>query len=135
MSSEQEIYKSYNLPSWSPPSWAFGVVWPLLYVLMFISFGSLLWKNSQGQLGASSVLIIPIAINIVANLLYTYLQFGTSLKWLAALDIIIIIATLLYIIPTAIQNDEIAWAGWLNVPYLLWVSFAFILQMWINIHN
>jgi tryptophan-rich sensory protein len=79
------------------------------------------------------VLALPFALNILTNIAFTPLQFGLQIPWLALLDVVAVIATLVWgmvwVWPYA------RWVVWMNIPYLLWGTFAFVLQfsiVWLN---
>jgi tryptophan-rich sensory protein len=76
---------------------------------------------------------LPFLLNIIFNLLYTPIQFGLKNNYLASIDIILVLGTLIWAL-IAIY-PLVRWIAIVNIPYLLWVSFATILQLtitWIN---
>lgn len=124
-------YSQLTKPSWSPPAWLFGPVWTFLYVLIFISFGKVFlmtWKKEIGMMIA-----LPFVLNLIFNFAFTSLQFGLKNNYLAAVDILLILATLLWAM-IAIRPYA-PWIAYLQIPYLLWVCFATVLQLtvtWLN---
>ena len=135
----RQIYQQYKLPSWAPPPKLFGIVWPILYVLMFFSFSSVFVKYFQGAV--DKAFIAPFIINVIANALFVTLQVKGfqqqgAFKWIASIDILVIWATLWVILNKTINGmNGLQWVGWMNVPYFLWVSFAFVLQVYISLTN
>lgn len=127
-------YKSYILPSWAPPSYLFGIVWPILYILMFISFS---WVGIQYFRDEVTVIfMLPFLINVIANLLFVWLQFKQGWKWLATVDILVVWGSLLVILQQTLGPEgKLAWIGWTNVPYFIWVSFATVLQGFVAYYN
>jgi benzodiazapine receptor len=109
-------YKSLKRPSWTPPDWAFPVVWTILYLMIAIA-GWLVWK-AQGFGPALAVW----GVNIVVNALWSYFMFGRKNIALALADVALLwLLTAAFIV---IANSVDKTAGWLFVPYLVWVSIA-----------
>jgi len=123
-------YAFINKPLFSPPNWIFGPVWTLLYILMGIS-AFLIWKK-RDNLKTKSALIF-YGIQLILNALWSIIFFGMHNPGLALLEIIIL---WLFILITLIKFYKInKTAGLLFIPYLLWVSFASILNYAIWILN
>lgn len=87
-------YSQLIKPSWAPPSWLFGPVWTVLYVIIAISFGAVFWKALTRQL--PGVVALPFALNLVFNVAFTPLQFGLRSNFLAAIDILFVLITLIW---------------------------------------
>jgi benzodiazapine receptor len=126
-----DIYSQLAKPSWAPPGWVFGPVWTALYIVIAISFGYVVMSFFRGRVPFRAFL--PFALNIVFNLAFTPLQFGLQNNLLAAMDIVLVLGTLLWAL-IAIY-PRIAWVSYANIPYLLWVSFATVLQLTITYLN
>ena len=124
-------YSKLKKPSWSPPSWIFGPVWTFLYVLIILSFGSVFLQAWQAQI--PYLLVIPFVLNLIFNFTFTTIQFGLKNNFLASIDILLIVITLLWgmiaIYPYA------SWITYIQIPYLLWGSFATALQLTITFLN
>lgn len=124
-------YSTLIKPSWAPPSWLFGPVWSVLYVIIAITYGTVFYKIYTKEL--SPVVALPFALNLVFNFSFTYFQFTLKNNLLASIDILFILTTLawaLFVIYPCIK-----WIALANIPYLLWVLFATVLQLtitWIN---
>jgi tryptophan-rich sensory protein len=127
----RKTYKSYKQPPLSPPDWAFVVVWPILYILIFISYGFVFYQWVNGHV--SGFLALFFIINLVANGLFTYFQFKLGNNLLASADIIVILATI--IITMVLVWPSYHWVTYLQIPYLLWVTFATYLQFGVTILN
>jgi tryptophan-rich sensory protein len=127
----QKTYTNYKRPPLSPPPYLFGVVWPILYILIIISYGFVFWQVLRGNIAGS--LAIPFAINLVANGLFTYFQFKLNNNFLATLDIIIILFTI--IITMFIIWPHYHWVTYMQIPYLVWVAFATYLQIGVTVLN
>ncbi len=124
-------YQTLIKPSWSPPSWLFGPVWTFLYILIVISFGRVFVLFVQKRI--PFIVLLPFILNLIFNLSFTYFQFGLKNNYLAAVDILLVLGTLIWamigIFPFA------KWITYIQIPYLLWVSFAAILQLTITYLN
>ena len=131
MNESYSWYSQLIKPSWAPPSWLFGPVWTFLYVLIFISFGSVFLKVFKKELPA--FVLIPFVLNLVFNFSFTYLQFGLKNNYLAALDVVLVLGTLIWAM--VIIYPYAKWVALINIPYLLWVLFATTLQLTITYLN
>jgi len=131
MSPTYSWYSSLIKPSFAPPSWIFGPVWTVLYIIIAITFIRVFYLAFSKVI--PGIVVIPFILNLVFNFAFTPLQFGLQNNYLAAIDIILVLATLVWAI-FAIwpYSRTLAYA---QIPYLLWVSFATILQLtitWLN---
>lgn len=124
ISSVSSWYFELNKPSFNPPSWVFGPVWVTLYFLMGISL-YLVWNKS-----AKKTLAITIfGIQLFLNSLWPVLFFGLRNPFFALIEIILLwISILLSIIYFKKISKT---AAYLLIPYLLWVSFAGILNFFL----
>ena len=129
-----DAYGSYQAlvkPSWAPPSWIFGPVWTALYAIIAVSFGAVFYKVFRKEV--PRVVALPFVLNLVFNLSFTYFQFGLQNNALAAADILLCLATLVWALVAVYPYAR--WIALVNIPYLLWVSFATILQLSITFLN
>jgi translocator protein len=117
-------YVNYIKPTWAPPAWVFGPVWSFLYVLIAISFGYVFYKYFTKKIGWNTAL--PFALNLVFNLAYTPIMFRLGDILLATVDILLVLATLIWMMIVARKKT---WIVYMNIPYLLWVVFATLLQL------
>jgi tryptophan-rich sensory protein len=124
-------YQQLVKPTWAPPSWLFGPVWTILYVLIAISFGAVFYKAFTKQI--SWLIAFPFILNLIFNFAFTPLQFGLQNNFVAAVDILLILGTLIWALIAI--HPHMAWVSYVNIPYLLWVSFATILQLTITYLN
>jgi tryptophan-rich sensory protein len=131
MNNSYNWYSQLIKPSWAPPSWIFGPVWTILYILIIISFGKVFisaWQRSIPLLVA-----LPFLLNIIFNLAFTPLQFGLKNNLLAGVDIVLVLGTLIWAI--VVIFPYIRWVSYILIPYLLWVSFATVLQLTVTYLN
>jgi len=129
-----EAYNWYSTlikPSWSPPSWIFGPVWTFLYVIIAFTFGTVFWKAYLGKI--SWIVALPFALNLVFNFAFTPLQFGLKNNLLAAIDILLVLGTLIWALLAIWPHAR--WIFYMNLPYLFWVLFATFLQLTITYLN
>ncbi len=124
-------YATLIKPAWAPPSWIFGPVWSVLYAIIFITFGYVFYKVFRGEW--PMILALPFVLNLIANAAFTPLQFGLQNNLLASFDIAIVLVTL--IVALVMVFPYAPWIAYGNIPYLLWVSFATVLQFTITYLN
>jgi len=114
-------YSKIKKPRFNTPNKIFGPVWTLLYLLMGISLYLILTSGKDITLP-----IIIFSIQLVLNIVWSFLFFGLRKPFFAFLEIIILWLSILatIIIFYAISKP----AAYLLIPYLLWVSFASLLN-------
>jgi benzodiazapine receptor len=124
-------YSQLIKPSFAPPSWIFGPVWTVLYAIIIVSFGyvATLYFNKH----ISFLTVLPFLLNVVFNVLFTPLQFGLKNNLLASIDIAFVLGTLIWALIAIYPHAR--WVTFINIPYLLWVSFATVLQFSITVLN
>ncbi|MDD4804253.1 MAG: tryptophan-rich sensory protein [Candidatus Pacebacteria bacterium] len=128
---QYDWYSTLIKPSFSPPSWIFGPVWTVLYIFIAISFGYVIYLYLKGKI--PFIVLLPFILNLIFNFSFTYLQFGLQNNYLAAVDILLVLGTLIWSIIAIFPY--IVWVTYINIPYLFWISFATILQLtitWLN---
>ncbi|MDR6846793.1 TspO/MBR family protein [Flavobacterium granuli] len=125
-------YPTLIKPSFNPPNWVFAPVWSTLYIMMGIAAG-LVWNRIDFEKELVKKALQFFAIQLALNALWSYLFFGLKNPMLAGLEIIIL---WLMIYETYIQFVKInKISGYLFISYLLWVSFATVLNgaiWWLN---
>jgi translocator protein len=129
-------YDSYDYsqlikPFWSPPEWIFGPVWKILYILIAISYGKVFLLACQQRLTA--IVILPFTLNLVFNFVFTPLRFGVKNNSWAVIDVILIISTLIWAMITIFPH--VRWVTYIQIPYLLWMVYAAVLQITITYLN
>tara|TARA_B100000989_G_scaffold265827_2_gene218939 strand:- start:470 stop:991 length:522 start_codon:yes stop_codon:yes gene_type:complete len=125
-----EWYRSLERSAYNPPGWAFGVVWPALYVMMTIAAWHV-WRNRKRY--AIGKPLAYFVAQLAINIGWTPIFFGMQAPTLAlfSLATIIILAGI-----TTFHFFRITFkAGMLMLPYMAWLCFAFYLNGYIVTHN
>ncbi len=130
-SSFKTTYSDINQPSFSPPSWVFGPVWTILYTLMGIS-AYLVYKKGIENPDVKSALVF-FSIQLFLNFLWSIIFFGLSNLLLALIEIIILWGFIMAMIISFKKVSKTA--AYMQIPYILWVTFAAILNFTIWILN
>ena len=136
MNNAYNWYSTLVKPSWAPPSWLFGPVWTVLYAIIAVTFGTVFYKAVTGKL--PWIVALPFALNLIFNFSFTYFQFGLKNNLLASIDILLVLGTLIWLVSQklpSVGGADLNWIRYANIPYLLWVSFATVLQLtitWMN---
>ncbi len=124
-------YSTLIKPEWAPPGWLFGPVWSVLYTIIAISFGYVAYLFFKGVI--PFLVLLPFILNLIFNFSFTYFQFGLQNNLLASLDIVLVLGTLIWAL--YVIYPHVPGVTYANIPYLLWVSFATVLQMTITYLN
>ncbi len=127
-------YSRLIKPIWAPPSWLFGPVWSVLYIIIAITFGTIFYKVYNREL--PMIVALPFILNLFFNLIFTPIQFTLKNNLLASIDILLIVVTLIWALLVIWNNyPALRWIAYANVPYLLWGIFATCLQLTITYSN
>jgi tryptophan-rich sensory protein len=117
-------YAAIQKPGFTPPGWVFGPVWTILYLLMGVA-AFLVWQRGLGSRPVRTALVWFL-VQLALNAAWTPVFFGLHRIGLALLVIVllwaVIVVTMYYFFRVSRP------AGLLLVPYLLWVSFATVLN-------
>lgn len=130
-SSSAAWYAQLVKPFFAPPASVFGPVWTLLYLIIAVSFGYVLLQTLKRRFPFR--VLLPFILNLVFNLAYTPIQFGLKNNAMASVDILLVLATLVWALAAVWPRAR--WVALVNIPYLLWVAFATVLQLsitWLN---
>lgn len=119
-----EWYPSLNAPSFKPPNWLFGPVWSFLYTCMAIA-AFLVWRKGWNSLGVKVALSL-YGVQLILNSLWSIIFFNWHLLGFALFEIIVLLITIILTFLNFRRIDT--WAGILFIPYILWVSFASVLN-------
>lgn len=124
-------YSKLKKPAWAPPEQLFGQVWSVLYPIIFGINIYIIYLLSSGKIGWRTGL--PFWINLFFNFLFTPLQFGLRSNLLAAIDIVLVLATIIWSMIAIWPHSKIIFI--LLIPYLVWVVIATALQISILVLN
>lgn len=125
--SDSSWYLSLDKPTFNPPSWIFGPVWSVLYLMMGIALGKI-WKARAAYRWPLMIFILKFVFNLAWSPLFFYCQRVD----LALIDISLLWICLVALIVITYYNKNIFL---LLLPYLMWVSFAWILNYNIYLLN
>jgi tryptophan-rich sensory protein len=126
-----EWYNTLSKPSWTPAPATIGLIWQILYPVILVSFGFVFVQAIRKKL--PWLVALPFAINLVANLIFTPIQFGMRNLPLAAVDILIVWFTIIWMMVAVWRHNR--WVAVGQVPYFVWVSLATVLQFSITAMN
>lgn len=124
-------YQQLAKPTWAPPSWLFGPVWTILYVVIAASFGAVFYKVATRQI--PTIVALPFLLNLLFNFIFSPIQFNLRNNLLASVDIVLVLLTLIWAMVAIYPHMK--WVSYVQIPYLLWVMFATVLQLtitWMN---
>ncbi|MDZ7773144.1 MAG: TspO/MBR family protein [Balneolaceae bacterium] len=117
------FYRELALPTWAPPAWLFGPVWTVLYLLMGVA-AWLIWREEGHTRRRSALGLFVVQLGL--NALWSWLFFAWELGGPAFFDICILLIVIAVML-NAFRSIHPLAAG-LLVPYLLWVTFASVLN-------
>jgi len=115
-------YTSLNKSDLNPPGYVFGIVWPILYILMMVS----------AFISYEKVFIV-FNIQLVLNAGWSWLFFKFQMPLVSLLDIYLLIALNIFILTLMFKESKLAFL--LFIPYVVWISFASYLNLFIVINN
>jgi len=126
-------YASLIKPDFAPPEMWFGIAWGIIYPLIALAFVLLLKKHFDKKLTSDELLPLFV-LNLIGNALFTPAQFLLRSNVLASIVILWILGTLGWFMVRVYKDSKLIF--WILMPYLLWVSFATVLQVmitWMNL--
>ena len=122
-------YTNINQPFFAPPGYIFPIVWTILYILMGISSYIVLESNSYGKNNA----LRTYYIQLIVNLLWSFIFFTFKWYFFAFIWILLLIYLVFKMIKEFLNINKLS--GYLQMPYLLWLIFACILNFVIFLIN
>ena len=126
-----EWYNALAKPSWTPDPSFIGLMWQIIYPIILVTFGFVFVQAARKKIPRS--IAVPFAINLIANVIFTPIQFGLRNLTLASLDILVVWGTILWMVVAIWRHYR--WVALAQAPYLAWVSTATVLQLSINWMN
>lgn len=127
-------YMDLNRAPWSPPNWAFGPVWTVLYIILAV-YGWALWHKFYGRFQSRfrQPVIKAYFLQLFFNFLWSPLFFWYHYTWLAFFDLVLVI----YFTNKTMKHTRyfsVPMSRWL-VPYMIWLCYAATLNYYIAAHN
>ena len=113
-------YSQIILPSFNPPSWVFGPVWTVLYILMSVAIWRI-WINYY-----DNKILNLYFLHLFFNMIWSIIFFGFHQIFLALLNLLIILFFIIWLMKIYYKTTKLSFL--LMVPYLLWSSFALLLN-------
>ena len=124
-------YNALDKPAWTPAPATISLIWMILYPIIVVSFGFMFVQAFRRK--APWRVALPFAVNLLANLLFMPFFFGLRNLPLAALDIVIVWASIICCM--VVVWPVYRWVAVAQAPYLVWVSIATVLQLSITALN
>ena len=124
-------YDGLIKPAWTPSGQTIGTIWSILYPVLFVSAGYVFFQVLRGRMPRAVAL--PFILNLAANFAFTPIQFGLRNNPLAAVDILVVWATIPWM--AAAVWPHARWVAVAQGPYFAWVSLATVLQLSITWSN
>lgn len=116
-------YATLNQPSFNPPNWLFGPVWTTLYIIMGISL-YMVWILPTGK--ERNMALLAFGVQLALNFGWSFFFFYFKAIGFALIEIVVLWMSIVGMI--VLFNKVKPIAAYMNIPYLLWVSFATILN-------
>tara|TARA_B100001996_G_scaffold293416_1_gene233598 strand:+ start:109 stop:576 length:468 start_codon:yes stop_codon:yes gene_type:complete len=120
--SKEPWYSSINKPSFNPPDWVFAPVWTTLYIFMAIAIW-LIWTSPR----KTKKIFYIYFIHLLFNATWSIVFFGFHQIFLALINIVLIIFFIIWLIKLYLPLNKVSF--YLMIPYLVWCSYAFILNL------
>ena len=127
----RDWYDALEKPTWTPEPATIGLIWQILYPIILVTFGIVFVQAFRKRL--PWMVALPFAINFLANIAFTPIQFGMRTLSLATVDILIVWGTILWMMVSVWRHMK--WIAIAQIPYFIWVSIATVLQMAITWRN
>lgn len=126
----RQIYTSFIKPPLSPPGWLFGVIWPVLYLLMGIA-AYIIYQTPQTPDRNKATTLYWVQLFV--NFLWPIIFFRFEWYWLAVIVILLLDVLVIMTMIWFYRIDKRA--GYLLIPYLIWILFATYLNIGIAMLN
>ena len=119
-----EWFNTLAKPSFNPPSFLFGLVWTALYILMGVSM-VLIWNTFKTELRQKALAVF--GVQLFFNFWWSILFFSFHTIYLSVVDILLMWFLIIYMIILFKKIKPVA--AYLQIPYLVWVTFATVLNI------
>jgi len=119
-----KVYQSLNKPSFSPPAYVFPIVWTILFFLMAVA-AYRIWMIGESGINVKKALILYV-VQLILNFFWSIIFFRFNLLGLAFVELIFLLVFILLTTFEFYKHDKIA--TYLMIPYIIWVTFAGILN-------
>ena len=126
-------YQSLNKLSFSPPNWIFGPVWTVLYAFMSIAIWVVYEKSKKSDLIFSRKILRYYFGHLAVNFSWSFIFFYFHLIFFAFINILVLIITIILLMNLYFPRSKISFI--LMVPYLIWVTFAAVLNLGLYLIN
>ncbi len=126
-----EWYDSLAKPAWTPEPAFIGLMWQIIYPIIIVTFGFVFVQALRKKIPRA--VAIPFAINLMANVIFTPIQFGLRNLTLASVDILVVWGSIVWLVLAIWKHYR--WIAVAQMPYFAWVSTATVLQLSINWMN
>ena len=126
-----EWYNSLAKPAWTPEPAFIGLMWQIIYPIIIVTFGFVFVQAARKKIPRA--VAIPFVINLIANLIFTPIQFGLRNLTLASIDIVVVWGSIVWMVFAIWKHYR--WIAIAQTPYFVWVSTATVLQLsisWMN---
>lgn len=124
-------YDALAKPSWTPDGGTIGMIWATLYPIIAVTHGFVFVQAYRNRIPRR--IAIPFAVNLVANLAFSPIQFWLQNLPLAWLDILVVLGSIVWCMVAVWRHYR--WVAIAQIPYLAWVSTATVLQTAITFSN
>ena len=124
-------YDALTKPAWTPSPGTISLIWTILYPIIIVSFGFVIYKTIRGSI--PWLVALPFIINLIANILFMPIFSGLRNLPLATADILIVLGTIVWTFVAIWPQNR--WVAVAQIPYLVWVSIATVLQVTITVKN
>ena len=124
-------YNSLAKPAWTPEPAFIGLMWQIIYPIIIVTFGFVFVQAARNKI--PRWVAIPFVVNLIANLIFTPIQFGLRNLTLASIDIVIVWGSIVWLMAAIWRHYR--WIALVQAPYFAWVSTATVLQLsisWMN---
>ena len=116
-------YSTLQQPSFNPPNWVFGPVWTTLYILMGVSL-YMIWTLAPGK--ERNMALLAFGIQLLLNFGWSFFFFYFKTLGFALVEIVALWISIVFMLILFYKIKPLS--AYINIPYLLWVSFATVLN-------